>query len=85
MVNQLTHQLYWGLSSKLLYSRHVNIINKNQCLWVALCAKHLLSLLDQLRLDVDLGAVAGGLGTEIENDGSQLHILFVLVNELLDD
>ena len=64
-VNELSEQLNRRLRTVELLLRHVDIIDEDEELGVALYAPHLLSFAHELAFDVGLRALALGLGGEV--------------------
>ena len=84
-LQQLPEEFNRGLCSIFLNCGHVDVVNEDEALRIALSSIDLLSLLDKLRLDVSLGAAAVSLGGEVEHDRKQRCLLPVLRDEVLDD
>ena len=85
LVDKLAQQFDRRLGSVLFDGWHVHVVDENDAFLVALCPVELLALLDELGLDVCLRAAAVSLGREVEHDWQKLQLLFVFVDEVLND
>ena len=85
LVDQLPKEFNRWLGSVLLHCRHIDIVDEDEALCISLSSVYLLSLLDQLCLNVCLSTVAVSPSREIENDWKQMSTFSVLVDEVLND
>ena len=88
LINELPEKFNWWLCSIELLLRHVDIVDENQALSIALDrAKHILALLLELRIDVGLSDDAVSLRGEVDFNRSDRN-LFIgssLLDEALND